>query len=225
MKKVYLDYGATTPVHPNVVEAMLPFFTEHFGNASAIHDFGIRARAAVEEARSRAARFLGAGEDSIVFTGSGTESNNLAILGYIMNVLPRRPHIITSAIEHASVITTCRFLESNGAEVTYLPVDARGLVSPEHFERAIRTATALISIHYANNEIGAIQPVREIAAIAERHGVVFHTDAVQAFGKLPLNATDENITLLSASAHKIYGPKGVGLLCIDRRTLSERLQR
>lgn len=227
MKKAYLDYGSTTPVHPKVMEAMLPFFTEHFGNASAIHAFGVRARAAVEEARSRAARFLGAGEDeqSIIFTGSGTESNSLAILGYSMHVLPGRPHIITSAVEHASVINTCRFLESLGAEVTYLPVDGGGSVSPEQVEKAVRTTTALISIQYANNEIGTIQPVRDIADIAERHGVVFHTDAVQAFGKLPLNAPAEKITLLSASAHKIYGPKGVGLLFIDRRTLCERLRR
>jgi len=216
MKRVYLDYASTTPMLPEVFESMKPFFFDTFGNASSLHDFGFRAQVALDGARQRVARFLGTDKENIVFTSGGTESNNLAIQGSVSNLRRPRPHIITSAIEHSSVYNTCRFLEERGCELTVLPVDRSGFVSASDVAAAIRDHTALISIHYANNEIGAIQPVRQIGEIADQRDIIFHVDAVQAFGKVPIDIYGEKISLLSVSAHKIYGPKGVGFLFINQ---------
>jgi cysteine desulfurase len=212
MSGIYLDHAATTPVNPEVMEAMKPYFSGEYGNASSIHDFGIRAREAVEKSREIVADFLGAEKDSIVFTGSGTESDNIAVQGAAFKHGRSGPHVITSMIEHPAVFKTCEFLQNLGFEVSFLPVDVQGLVDPEALKKAIKKNTVLISISYANNEIGTIQPVKEIGEIAREHGINFHTDAVQAFGKLPINVQKENINFLSGSGHKLYAPKGVGIL-------------
>jgi cysteine desulfurase len=216
MKKVYLDYASTTPVLPEVFESMKPYFSDQFGNASSLHDFGFRAQVALDAARQRVAKFLGTDKENILFTSGGTESNNLAIQGSVFNLRLPRPHIITSAIEHSSVYNTCRFLEERGCELTVLPVDRNGFISISDVKAAIKDHTALISIHYANNEIGTIQPVHQIGEIADQYNILFHVDAVQAFGKVPIDIYGENISLLSVSAHKIYGPKGVGFLFINQ---------
>jgi cysteine desulfurase len=216
MKRVYLDYASTTPVLPEVFESMKPFFSDQFGNASSLHDFGFTAQVALDEARQRVAQFLGTDKENIVFTSGGTESNNLAIQGSVFNLRLPRPHIITSAIEHSSVYNTCRFLEERGCELTVLPVDRSGFVSASDVKAAIKDHTVLISIHYANNEIGTIQPIRQIGEIVDQRDIIFHVDAVQAFGKVPIDIDGENISLLSVSAHKIYGPKGVGFLFINQ---------
>jgi len=216
MKKVYLDYASTTPVLPEVFESMKPYFSDQIGNASSLHDFGFRAQVALDEARQRVARFLGTDKENIVFTSGGTESNNMAIQGSVFNLRLPRPHIITSTIEHSSVYNTCRFLEERGCELTVLPVDRNGFISISDVKAAIKDHTALISIHYANNEIGTIQPIHQIGEIADQYNILFHVDAVQAFGKVPIDIYGENISLLSVSAHKIYGPKGVGFLFINQ---------
>ena len=224
IKRIYLDYAATTPAAPEVIEAMQPYFRECFGNASSLHDFGFRARRAVETARGTIAEFIGAGPDDIIFTGSGTEANNMAVQGCACAAGGKPVHIITSAIEHSSVYNTCAFLESLGHEVTWLPVDSDGRVNASDCGAAIKDTTVLISVQYANNEIGTIQPIAQIGLIAEKHGIVFHTDAVQAFGRIAINAAQLKITLLSASGHKLYGPKGSGFLYLNRRDASERLR-
>lgn len=214
MKKIYLDHAATTPVHPDVVAAMLPYFSDLYGNPSSAHSWGHEARQAVERARAAVAAALGAHPHEIVFTGSGTESNNAAIKGIAFANRRRGDHLITSAIEHRAVIEPCRFLENNGFTVTYLPVDGSGLVSPAEVRKAITPRTILISIMHANNEIGTMQPVAEIGGIAREAGICFHTDAVQTFGHVPFRVDDLSADLLSVSAHKLYGPKGVGALYI-----------
>ena len=216
MKKVYLDYASTTPVLPEVFESMRPYFSDQFGNASSLHDFGFRAQVALDEARRRVAQFLGTDKENIVFTSGGTESNNLAIQGSVFNLHLPHPHIITSAIEHSSVYNTCMFLQEQGCEVTILPVDRNGFISIDALKAAVKDNTALISIHYANNEIGTVQPIRQIGEIAAQYNVLFHVDAVQAFGKIPIDVYGENISLLSVSAHKIHGPKGIGFLFIHK---------
>ena len=215
-RRVYLDHNASTPVHPEVVEAMLPYFAERFGNPSSVHAFGREAREGLETAREQIAHFLHAGKEEIVFTSGGTESDNLAVKGVAM--ARGRGHIITSRIEHHAVLRTCESLERLGFEVTYLPVDGSGMVDPDEVRRHLRPDTILVSVMHANSEVGTLEPVREIGLVARERGVAFHVDAVQTFGKVPIDLDGASIDLLSFSSHKIYGPKGVAGLFIRRGT-------
>ncbi|MGE5541534.1 MAG: cysteine desulfurase NifS [Bacillota bacterium] len=216
MRRVYLDHAATTPVRPEVVEVMKEHMLEVYGNPSSIHSFGREARKALDGAREQVASLIGATPEEIVFTGGGTEADNLAIKGIAEAYAGKGNHIITSAIEHHAVLHTCEYLEKHGHKVTYLPVDSDGMVDPDDVRKAITPETVLISIMMGNNEVGAIQPVKEIGAIARERGVFFHTDAVQATGQIPVNVVDMNIDLLSGSGHKMYGPKGIGIVYIRK---------
>jgi len=218
MKRVYLDHNATTPTHPEVVKAILPYYKEVFGNASSVHQFGQQARKAIDEAREKIANFIGASPEEIVFTSGGTEANNLALKGVAYANERKGKHIITSSMEHHAVLNPCKYLEKKGFKVTYLPVDKYGLVDPEKVRRAVTKETILISIIHANNEVGTIEPVAEIGKIAKEIGIYFYTDAVQTVGKIPVNVNELNIDLLSLSGHKIYGPKGIGVLYIRKGT-------
>lgn len=209
---IYLDNAATTAVKPEVMEAMLPYFTDIYSNPSSVYGFAGKAKKAIEDVREKIADSLGAKPSEIYFTGGGSESDNWAIKGVAEAYGDRGKHIITTKIEHHAVLHACEWLEKNGYEVTYLDVDEDGLVSPEEVEKAIRPDTILITVMFANNEIGTIEPIREIGAIARKHGVLFHTDAVQAYAHVPVNVEEMNIDMLSASAHKFYGPKGIGFM-------------
>jgi len=209
---IYLDNAATTPVRQEVLDVMMPLMSEGFANPSSVYKAGRKARAAIEEARGRISEIIGSASREIYFTASGTESANWAIKGVAEANTAKGKHIITSAIEHPAVLESCKYLKNNGWEITYLPVDTTGLVPAENLDAAIRPDTVLCSIMFANNEIGVVQPIKELATIARRRGVLFHTDAVQAFGREKIDIEDMNIDLLSISAHKIYGPKGIGVL-------------
>lgn len=217
MKKfIYLDNAATTKTAPEVVEAMLPYFTEHYGNPSSVYELASDSKKAVDEARAVIAKALGAADNEIYFTAGGTESDNWAIKATAEADRAKGKHIITTKIEHHAVLHTAQYLEKQGYEVTYLDVDEDGLIKLDQLKAAIRPDTILISVMFANNEIGTIEPIREIGEIAKEHGVLFHTDAVQAFGKLPINVDECHIDMLSASGHKLNGPKGIGFLYIRK---------
>lgn len=228
MKKIYLDYAATTPVDPVVIDEMKPFFNEKFGNSSSIHDYGKDAFNAIEDSREKVADIINAKSDEIIFTSGGTESDNLAIKGISYKHKEKKNsneyNIITSEIEHPAVLETCKYLEKIGYSVRYLPVDEYGFVDLDELEKAISKDTFLITIMFANNEIGTIEPVKKIGEIAQKNNVIFHTDAVQAIGKLPIDVDKQNIDMLSISSHKIYGPKGCGALYIKKGTNIKTIQ-
>jgi cysteine desulfurase NifS/selenium donor protein len=223
VEPIYLDYNATTPLDPAVAAAMRPYLDAHFGNPSSTHAYGVRARQAVETARRQVAEMLGARPDEIIFTSGGSESNNLAIRGTVAARRDRGNHIITSAVEHPAVIEVCRYLESQGCRLTVVPVNETGRVDPADIERAITPATVLITIMHANNEVGTLQPIGEISAIARRRNIVMHTDAAQSIGKVPVRVDDLGVDLLSVAGHKLYAPKGIGALYVRTGTRLEKL--
>jgi cysteine desulfurase len=217
-KAIYLDHASTTPTDPEVVEAMLPWFSEEFGNPSTVYSLGLTAASAVQEARESIAGMIGAEADEIYFTSGGTESDNWAITGAADALRKKGRHLITSTIEHHAILETMEYLEKRGCEVTRVPVDSGGLVDPEDVRKAIRPDTVLVSIMHGNNEVGTVEPIAEIGKITREAGVLFHSDVVQTAGKMPLDVNELGLDMLSMSAHKFYGPKGVGLMYMRKRT-------
>lgn len=216
MRQIYLDYNATTPIAPSVLEAMTPFFTGHYGNPSSAHSLGRGAREAIEDSRAKIATMIGCDADEIVFTGGGTESNNLAIKGVMFQHQPSKAHLIISAIEHAAVSEPAKFLKRLGYDVTVVPCNEHGVVRPDDVETAMKPTTRLVSIMHANNEIGTIQPIRAIAEACHRRSVLLHTDAAQSIGKLPTQVHEMDVDMMTIAGHKFYGPKGIGALYIRR---------
>ncbi len=223
MKRVYLDYAASTPVDERVLQFMKPYFSKKFGNASSLHRFGQEAKKGIDESREKVSKLINSKDSEIIFTSSGTEGDNLAIKGTAFANRDKGKHIIISRIEHHAILETCKWLEGQGFEVTYLPVDKYGLVDIKQLESSIRKDTILVSVMHANNEIGTIEPTEEIGKLCKEHGVLFHTDAVQTFGKIKVDVNKMNVDLLTASSHKIYGPKGVGMLFVREGTRVEPL--
>ena len=222
-KRIYMDHAATTYVKPEVLDAMTPYFTEHFGNPSSIHSFARETKKAIDHAREQVANAIGATPSEIFFTSGATESDNWALRGMAYQHKNKGNHIITTAIEHHAILHTCQALEKQGFEVTYLEVDENGLVTPEQVKNAITDKTILVSVMFANNEIGTIEPIEQIGAVCKEKGVVFHTDAVQAFGAVPIDVNKMNIDLLSITGHKLYGPKGMGALYIRKGVILKNL--
>ncbi|WP_240376478.1 cysteine desulfurase family protein [Bacillus piscicola] len=218
MREVYADHAATTPIHPDAAQVVLEVSMDYFGNPSSIHQFGRQARKQLDESREKLAATIGAAGDEIVLTSGGTESDNLAIIGYAEAHRDKGSHIITTTIEHHAVLHTCQLLEEKGFNVTYLPVNDEGFLSPEALEAAITDDTILVTIMHGNNEVGSIQPLRELARIAENHGIAFHVDAVQTYGLIPIDVKEIPVTMLSVSSHKINGPNGIGFLYVRRGT-------
>jgi cysteine desulfurase NifS len=223
MKSIYLDYNATTPIDKEVAEVMKPFLDELFGNPSSSHEYGIRTKKAVTLARNQVASLIGCASEEVIFTSGGTESNNFAIKGAVIANKNKGNHIITTSIEHPAVIEVCKYLAANGFRTTYLPVDGYGMVDPDDAEKAITPETILISVMHANNEVGTIQPIAEIGEIARKHQILFHTDAAQSVGKIPVDVNNLNVDLLSVAGHKLYAPKGIGALYVRKGVILEKL--
>ncbi|MEA3479730.1 MAG: cysteine desulfurase family protein [Bacteroidota bacterium] len=219
---IYLDYNATTPVDPTVADAMRPYLDTHFGNPSSPHAFGLETNNAIARARNQVADLLGCQSDEIIFTSGGTESNNMAIKGVAFAHQHKGNHIITSSIEHPAVIEVCRYLENKGFEVTYLPVDKYGMVNPDDLQESIKEETILVSIMHANNEVGTIQPIREMTGICKANNTIFHTDAAQSLGKIPVKVQELGVDLLSVAGHKLYAPKGIGALYVRNGIVMEK---